>query len=97
MSPMALAFYLLLSAGAQDAKDVDVLLERLAAEDIDVREAAARDLVDLGPGVLPLLRTRAAGLEGEARGRLEDACRRIERNRKRAGVLPGDWQAPASG
>lgn len=88
MTPMALALLLLLSAGVQDAKDVDILLERLEAEDIDVREAAARDLVSRGPGILPLLRSRAAGLAGEARGRLEDAVRRIERNRKRDGVLP---------
>jgi hypothetical protein len=87
---MRFAIALLLCAVPQDALEakVDEILRRLAADDIDAREGAARELADLGPSALPLLRKRAATLEGEARGRVEEACRRIEREKKRSGVLP---------
>lgn len=80
----------ILAAAPQDALDkkIDAILARLAADDIDARETAAKELVALGPDALPLLRARAAALEGETRGRVEDACKRIEQDRRRAAVLP---------
>jgi hypothetical protein len=79
-----------LAAAPQDAleKRIDEILARLGADDIDARETAAKDLVALGPDALPLLRKRGEALEGEARGRVDDACKRIELERKRAAVLP---------
>ncbi|HEX7897111.1 MAG TPA: hypothetical protein VF950_05095 [Planctomycetota bacterium] len=87
---MLRALALVLALGLQDGLDqkIEKILQRLSADDIDARESAVRDLSALGPDALPALRARAGGLEGEARGRVEEACRRIERERIRAGVLP---------
>jgi len=86
----ALASLLLLGLSPQDTLDqkIEKIFQRLAADDIDVREGAVRDLSALGTEALPLLRARAAALEGETRGRVEEACRRIERERNRSVVLP---------
>src|SRR5688572_23060857 len=67
---------------------IEKILQRLSADDIDARESAVRELSALGPEALPLLKARAGSLEGEARGRVEEACRRIERERNRSVVLP---------
>lgn len=83
----ALALLLLLPQDGLESK-IEAILQRLGADDIDAREGAGRDLSALGPEALPLLRRRAGTLEGEAKSRVEEACKRIERERKRSIVLP---------
>jgi hypothetical protein len=64
----------------QDAleRKVDDLLPRLSDDAIDARDEAVKALADLGPGALPVLKARLEKLGGEARGRVEEAVRRIE-------------------
>ena len=64
----------------QDALDrkVDEILLKLADDSIDARDAAVKALADLGPAALPVLKKRAEKLAGEARGRVEEAVKRIE-------------------
>jgi hypothetical protein len=70
------------------SKRVDDVLSRLNDDSVEVRDGALRDLVGLGPAALPLLQARLESLEGEARGRVQEACRRIETAAALAKVLP---------
>jgi hypothetical protein len=67
---------------------IDELLQRLNDDALPVRETAARELSELGPDALPLLAKRLEGLDGERRGRVQEAMRRIEDRQKLFRVLP---------
>lgn len=87
MSALACTFLLL--ASAQDLPQrIDGALQRLADDALDVREAAASELGELGPDAVAPLRERLEGLDAERRGRVQEAIRRIEERQKLARVLP---------
>jgi hypothetical protein len=54
-----------------DAAKVTPLLEQLGHDRQAIREAATKDLLKLGDGVLPHLRTALAAADGEARARIQ--------------------------
>lgn len=69
----------LLLAGAQDPADrVRALVEKLKSDEIAEREAAARELVKLGPPGLPALRDHVGKSAGEVKTVLQSIIGRIE-------------------
>lgn len=85
----ALALALLIVLPQDDpAKKIDEILSRLSDDSVEVRDGALKDLVALGPPALPLLQALLEKLEAEARGRVQEACRRIETAAALAKVLP---------
>jgi hypothetical protein len=79
-----------LAAPAQESleKKVSELIARLSDDAIDAREQAVRGLADLGPPALPLLEKSISRLEGEVRGRVEEAIRSIRLREKLSQSLP---------
>ncbi len=75
-------------------KRVGELLEVLDAGDLEEREAAARELVKLGPAARPRLGEAARGPDAEARARAEQCLAEIDRSspppRLVAGVRVGE-------
>jgi hypothetical protein len=53
-------------------KKVDELIGRLAAESFEDRQKAQKELVDMGPSILPLLKDNLGGNDPEVRRRLEE-------------------------
>src|SRR5258706_15573584 len=86
----ALALLLCGAFAAQEdtLKKIDDIIPRLSDDAIEVRDKAVQGLADLGPAALPLLRKRAAELGAETRGRLLEACTRIESRNTLAKYLP---------
>lgn len=80
----------LLPALPQDdlGKKIDEIIPRLSDDSIDVRDRAVKELVELGAPAIPLLKSKAASLGEEVRGRLLEACARIESRNLLAKVLP---------
>jgi hypothetical protein len=70
------------------ARKIDEIVPRLSDDAIEARDQAVRALVDLGPAALPLLRKRASELTAETRGRLLEACTRIESRNTLLRYLP---------
>ncbi len=87
---LATALLALGAAALQEepAGKLDPILARLNDDSVEVRDGALKDLVALGPAALPLLRARMDSVPGEVRGRIEEACRRIESAAALARVLP---------
>jgi hypothetical protein len=84
-----LAWACLLLASSQDLPGkIDGALQRLADDALDVREAAASELGELGPDAVPLLRERLDALDAERKGRVQESIRRIEERQRLARVLP---------
>jgi hypothetical protein len=96
----ALALALLFAVTPQDdlARRIEEIIPRLSDDAIDVRDGAVQALADLGPAALPILRKRAAELGGETKGRLIEACGKIESRNTLAKFLPPlkritlDWE-----
>ena len=90
MRIVALALLAALPAAAQDGLDKKVadLVAKLSEDAIDAREQAVKDLADLGPAAIPVLRKAMAKLDGEVRGRLEEAIKAIEARDTLAQSLP---------
>jgi hypothetical protein len=85
----AFALALVLFAPQDDlSKRIDEVLSRLNDDAVEVRDAALKELVGLGPPALPLLQARLEKLEAETKGRVQEACRRIEAAAALARVLP---------
>src|SRR5262245_56606236 len=88
----ALAFALLVAYAQENqddlAKRIDEIIPKLSDDAIDVRDRAVQSLADLGPAALPILRKRAAELGGETKGRLIEACGKIESRNTLAKFLP---------
>jgi hypothetical protein len=85
------AFLLLLPlAPPQDdlEKKVADLVARLADDSIDARDQAVEDLAALGPAAIPVLKKAQAKTGGEARGRIDEAIRKIELRDALAQSLP---------
>jgi hypothetical protein len=59
-------------------KKVADLVGKLADDAIDAREQAVKDLADLGPAAIPVLQKAKTKLDGEVRGRVEEAIKAIE-------------------
>jgi hypothetical protein len=79
-------------AGAGDAPasvDVDALVKRLGSDSEEDRDAAQRQLVDLGPAVVPTLRKASAGdADPEVRSRAAGAVAQIaDRTLRQASIL----------
>ncbi|MBS3821914.1 MAG: hypothetical protein KGY81_09155, partial [Phycisphaerae bacterium] len=53
-------------------KKVDGLIGRLAAESFEDRQKAQKELVDMGPSILPLLKDNLGSNDPEVRRRLEE-------------------------
>lgn len=87
---------------AQDPDDlsrkIEEILPRLSEDAIEIRDQAVKALIELGPAAVPILRKRAADLAAETRGRLLEACTRIESRNTLARYLPPlrkvtlDWE-----
>jgi len=89
MKSAALAALLLLAAPQEGLeKKVADLVARLGDDSIDARDQAVREIAELGPAAIPLLRKALVKLEGEGRGRVEEAIRAIELRDALARSLP---------
>ncbi len=89
MKTAALALALLLGSPQEGVeKQVNDLVARLADDAIDARDLAVRGLAELGPAAIPILRKIMAKMEGEGRGRVEEAIRAIERRDTLSRSLP---------
>ncbi|HXX95272.1 MAG TPA: hypothetical protein VEN81_16740, partial [Planctomycetota bacterium] len=69
-------------------KKVAEIVARLADDAIDAREQAVKDLAGLGPAAIPVLRKAMARLDGEVRGRIDEAIKAIEAQDTLARSLP---------
>lgn len=78
----------LLQEGDGLARKIEEIIPHLSDDSIDVRDRAVQALVDLGAPAVPLLRKRAGELGEETRGRLIEACARIESKNTLAQYLP---------
>jgi hypothetical protein len=86
---LALALLLGGVAAQEDlSRKIDEIVPRLSEDAIEARDQAVRALVDLGPAALPLLRKRASEVTAETRGRLLEACTRIESRNTLSRYLP---------
>src|SRR5688572_14330792 len=83
MPVLLTAVVLLLQAPAVDEKKVQELLEKCGSEDIEVREAASRELYALGEPALPVLEKAAAEAKGEVKARLDRIISEL--------TLPARW------
>lgn len=81
---------LLVLAPAQDSLDKKVteLISKLSDDSIDAREQAVRDLAELGLQAIPVLEKAMGRLEGEGRGRVEEAIKAIRARDTLARTLP---------
>lgn len=84
---LALALF---AAAPQDGLDRKVaeLVQKLTDDSIDARDQAVRGLADLGTAVIPVLQKAMQKLEGEARGRVEEAIATIRSRDTLAQTLP---------
>lgn len=79
-------------------KKIDEIIPRLSDDSIDVRDRAVGSLVELGSPAVAILRRRANEVGAEIRGRLLEACSRIESQDTRSKYLPPvkgvtlDWE-----
>src|SRR5688572_22572955 len=83
MSALLTAVFLLLQAPAVDEKKIQELLEKCGSEDIEVREAASRELYALGEPALPVLEKAAGEAKGEVKARLDRIISEL--------TLPARW------
>jgi hypothetical protein len=90
MKTAVLGLLWLLPPASQEGLERKVadLVAKLADDSIDAREQAVKDLADLGPSAIPLLRKAIAKLDGEVRGRLEQAIKAIEAQDTLSHTLP---------
>src|SRR5688572_9257008 len=71
------------------ADKVGNLIARLGADGVEEREQASRDLLALGPAVLPVLEKRFEGMpEGEPRVRVKAVMERLRRLVRATEVAP---------
>jgi hypothetical protein len=90
MKTAVLALFWLLSRAPQEGleRKVTDLVAKLSDDSIDARERAVKELADLGPSAIPILRKAMARLDGEVRGRLEEAIKAIEAQDTLSRTLP---------
>ena len=90
MKTAALFLLAILPRVGQDGleKKIVDLVGKLSEDAIEAREQAVKDIADLGPEAIPVLRKAMAKLEGEVRGRVEEAIRAIEARDTLARSLP---------
>jgi hypothetical protein len=62
---------------ADSAVRIEQLIEQLGSSDFQVREAAQRQLEDIGPGALPALRVAQSRPDAEVRRRLDELIPRL--------------------
>ena len=87
MKTLALALLAVLPQDGLEKKIAD-LVARLSDDSIDAREQAVKDLADLGPPAIPVLRKAMVKLDGEVRGRVDQAIKAIEARDTLAQSLP---------
>lgn len=84
---MTVLLILLLAPQDDLERRIDRIVERFREDDIESRDAAARELEALGPPAVPALLRCAGRADAETRARLLGAARAIERNERLAGCL----------
>jgi WD40 repeat protein len=71
---------------------LEMLIAAIDDENLQMREKAARELTDLGPGITPTLRRRLKeGLPLEAEARVRQVLQAIAKNAKDAPAVPVAW------